>query len=110
MENEDKQFELLLNEKKHKELITILTKILVSLDNNSTPITFDNSKVENLLTTLVDKSDDSIPKSITLIGNAIIKKIEELKIIQQPAIKLKEQWEFKVNYDDKGYITTIIAK
>jgi len=109
MEDEAKEFQTLLEEKRHKELIDILKKILVNLNGKTTST--NNEGVEKLLDVIASKQNDtSIPKSITAIGNAIIKKIDEIKIAQTTPIKIKEEWEFIVHRNNNGFITSITAK
>jgi len=109
MEDEAKEFQTLLEDKRHKELIDILKKILVNLNGKTTST--NNEGVEKLLEVISTKQNDtSIPKSIAAIGNAIIKKIEEIKVAQVNPIKVKEEWEFIVKRNSNGFITSIIAK
>jgi len=97
---EEDDFEILLNEKRHKELIDILKKILVNLTQKS-----DTTNIEAILKKVASNSDDSTPKSIELIGEAIINKIKEINTPQ-----VNKEWKFVVNRNNNGFITDIIAR
>jgi len=98
--NEDELFNSLLEDKRHKELIKALTSILDKLNT-----TTNLSSVETLLKKIADKNDSETPKSISLIGKAIINKMEELK----KSMVQKTEWKFTIERDNEGYITTVIA-
>lgn len=97
---DDKEFNDLIKEKRFNEVIAILNKILKNL----------GSIDKNILThfmenTLLDKSSNlESNKSIELIGNNIINKLEELNN------KSSKEWSFNITRDERGYIESINAK
>lgn len=95
-EIEDLQFDLLLQEKRHKELIKILTAILKNIE------TADTDSTKEAITILLQKTND-IPSSIQSIADAIMTKIEKLH-------STKSEWIFDITRDSYGYITTLTAK
>jgi superoxide dismutase len=101
IDREDNEFEILLNKKRHKELIDLLKDILKEL-----PKEFNSSKIEALLETIAQKNDSSIPKSIELIGEAIINKMCEIK----DTMDKPKEWTFDVNRNLQGYIVSVTAK
>jgi cell surface protein SprA len=100
MENEfDIEFELLLKEKRHKELIKLLSKILTNLETDSI-----SKSIELSINKLLDKSiNDDLPSSISSIGKIIIDKLEELKNPKP------QEWKFKIIRDNAGYISELIG-
>lgn len=111
-ELDEKEFDLLIAEKRHREIIQIMGNILseVSKDpviqekgDTEVNVSVDTSKMEKILEKINTSSDfSSIPNSIKLIGDAIIKKMESNN-------KSKE-WIFKVKRDGQGLMDTIHAK
>ena len=100
---EDIEFDLLLKEKRHKELIDVLKKILLRLDSDSISKSIEKS-ISLLITKDSNKLDKEIPSSIVSIGNAIIKKIEEINKVQT------KEWVFSIERNTYGYISSVIAK
>jgi hypothetical protein len=100
MENiEDIEFDLLLKEKRHKEIIQVLSKILGKLETNSI-----SKSIELSINKLVDKAtDEDIPSSISSLGKVIVNKLEELKNPKP------QEWKFKITRDNAGYISELIA-
>lgn len=96
VEIDNSEFDLLIKDKRHKELISILKSILKNLDGVNKETTRD------LLELLISKSD-TLPTSIQSIATVIIAKMEELH-------DKDREWEFEVNRNDYGYITTVTAK
>ena len=82
---EELDFNVLLQEKRHKEIIKILTDILKETSNiditvpKIDPITMDLSSIEKLISSINHPDYSDIPKSIKLIGAEIIKKIDVIK-------------------------------
>jgi len=99
-ELEDMEFNLLLNEKRHKELIEVLKKILLKLETTSV-----SKAIEVSINKLLDNTAKTdIPSSITAIGKVIVDKLEELKTTRN------KEWKFKIERNDLGYISSVIAK
>lgn len=99
------EFDRLLAEKRHKELITILTKLVSTLSKaQSQPdIVVDTTNIEKVLKSLENSSkDEKLPSSIKAIGDVIAKKLDN---INKPT-----QWEFNIERDKKGLIKTVKAK
>ena len=95
-EIEDLQFDLLLQEKRHKELIKILTAILKNIE------TADTDSTKAAIELLLQKTND-IPSSIQSIADAIMTRIEKMNSKQS-------EWIFDISRDSYGYITTLTAK
>ena len=93
--------QLLLEEKKHKELIEKLDAILKCINNQSTEV--DMSGVEAAIVALTNKKEsDIIPKAILALSDVIISKIANIK-------KEKKEWTFKVERDSDGFIDVVKA-
>ena len=81
---EEKEFLALLSEKKHKEVITILTKILdnlVALEKGDTVVEVDVSRIEEAVRAINSSQPDysEIPNSIRTITSVLVTKLENLK-------------------------------
>jgi len=109
----DEEFELMLAEKRHGQLSSILTNILSELKKDSdagevAAINNLSSRIEKLVETVSDKGkpqdstvnvsidDQKFVTSISEMGKAIIDELCELK---KALVNKSEntQWEFKVN-------------
>lgn len=102
MELEEKNFELLLKEKMHKELIKKLDSILKKIDTNDTSL--DLSGIEVAISQMTVKEEISeIPKSILALSNVILDKIQSIKI-QSPT-----EWDFVIQRDNNGFIESVKA-
>lgn len=108
---ESKEFEMLLAEKRHKEIIGLMNKIIDKLDTPSSnpEVTLDTTNLEKALKSLKMttevKADDSVPNSIKAIGDVIVKKIEEIKTEKKPT-----EWTFDIKRSNNGLIKTVKAK
>ena len=99
---EDIQFENLLKEKQHKQLLTILGKILKEIGDNKT-VTIDKVTSEIDLEGLKNMlTFTDIPIAIKSLGDILVEKLGELK---RP-----NDWHFKINRDNSGYIVSVDAK
>ena len=99
---EDKNFELLLKAKQHKEIVAKLDAILQKLLSNDT--TLDTTGLEEAIKGMTLKQElESIPKSILALSDLVVSKLQELK-------KEKSEWVFDVKRDNNGYIETVLAK
>jgi hypothetical protein len=97
-EIESNEFELLLSEKRHKEMIGVLKSILTNLDK------LNQTSTKDILDSIL-ASTSEIPASIKAIVGVILVKLEELKVKEQPS-----EWVFEVDRSLDGYITTVTAK
>lgn len=106
----DKEFELLLFEKKHKEVISKLNEVLKvfsniekNISNIEIPKT-DVSNIEKILKQIELKSntDKSVPNSIKNIGEVISNKLEELKEKQ-----VKKEYIFNIERNSSGLINVV---
>ena len=108
VEEEDDSFEKLLEEKRHNEMIQVLTKILVKLE--AEPMT---ETLEKSLKSIAERPVDNttITEAISAISKVIVKKIDELKIVYKAKAEAKE-CEFTVHYgkDDKIDFVTVKGK
>lgn len=95
------ELQLLLEEKKHKELIKKLDAILKGVTQETTPV--DMSGIEEAIKALTKKKEsDVIPKAILALSDVIIDKIANIK-------KKKSEWIFKVERDNDGFINKVVA-
>lgn len=103
--NEDLEFERLLTEKRHSELIALLTKML---DKPQSSI--DLKKIEGLLGLISEKKEDNIPKSIQILSENIIKSQEKLISTINELKNKKGEWTFEVMRNTYGNIYEVKAK
>ena len=103
--NEDLEFERLLTEKRHSELIILLTKML---DKPQSSI--DLKKIEGLLGLISEKKEDDIPKSIKILSENIIKSQEKLISTINELKNKKGEWTFEVLRNTYGNIYEVKAK
>ena len=103
--NEDLEFERLLTEKRHSELIVLLTKML---DKPQSSI--DLKKIEDLLGLISKKKEDDIPKSIKILSENIIKSQEKLISTINELKNKKGEWTFEVLRNTYGNIYEVKAK
>lgn len=100
---EDKNFELLLSQKKHNELIVKLDAILKELINNKGEA-MDTQKIEDAIKKMTVKSEiEEIPKSILALSEVIVSKIQELNTKES-------EWTFNIERDSDGFIEVVKAK
>jgi hypothetical protein len=102
--NEDLEFERLLIEKRHSELIVLLTKML-----NKPSSTTDLKKIESLLTLLSEKKEDNIPKSIQILSESIIKSQNKLISTIEELKNKKGEWTFEIIRNTYGNIYEVKA-
>lgn len=96
------ELQLLLSEKKHRELIKKLDDILQGLKTDPTPV--DLSEIIKAINDLKNKGEsDAIPKAILALSDVIISKVEKMQLT-------KKEWTFLIERDNDGYITTVKAK
>lgn len=102
---EDKNFELLLSQKKHKELIKKLDSILKELMNTKKEdLTIDLSGIEKSIEKINIKSQgEDVPKAILALSDVIVSKIQALET------KQISEWTFDIKRDNEGYIDTVKA-
>jgi hypothetical protein len=98
-DDNDIEFDALVKEKRHKEMVDILKKILSTM----TDLNKDHYSV--ILKKLLESSE-SLPGSIKSILEVILKKMDSIKQVN----KVVTNWTFKVKRDEEGYIDTIIAE
>lgn len=99
----DKNFELLLVQKNHKELIKKLDSVLKELMKTG-DTTLDLSGIEASIAKINVKSKtEDIPKAILALGDVIVKKIKGLEK------KQITEWVFKIERDNEGYIDKVKA-
>ena len=103
--NEDLEFERLLTEKRHSELIILLTKML---DKPQSSI--DLKKIEDLLGLISEKEDSDIPKSIQILSENIIKSQEKLISTINDLKNKKGEWTFEIMRNTYGNIYEVKAK
>ena len=103
--NEDLEFERLLTEKRHSELIVLLTKML-----NKPQSSIDLKKIEDLLGLISEKKEDDIPKSIKILSENIIKSQEKLISTINELKNKKGEWTFEVLRNTYGNIYEVKAK
>ena len=103
--NEDLEFERLLTEKRHSELIVLLTKML---DKPQSSI--DLKKIEDLLGLISEKEDSDIPKSIQILSENIIKSQEKLISTINDLKNKKGEWTFEIMRNTYGNIYEVKAK
>jgi hypothetical protein len=90
-------FQKLVEEKRHKELMKLLTKILVDLkpEDNTKDLT---SSINKLIS-----NQSLLPKAIQLMTDSIVNKLESLRKVEN------NNWLFQVKRDESGLITHVIA-
>jgi hypothetical protein len=108
----DKEFELLLSQKRHSELMIMLNKIFEELGkeqesiNNEVNVEIDTSKLENIIKTLNNAPDtNDIPKSIQAMGKVLEKHFKAMKF-PEPVRK----WKHTINRDNQGLYQEIISE
>jgi hypothetical protein len=100
----DKDFEALIAQKNHREIIAALGKILnkLSVEQNQPDVVVDTTGIEKVLKTIKNTSvDDKLPSAIKAMGEAITKKLDNLK---KP-----DNWTFNIQRDKSGLIKTVTA-
>lgn len=103
--NEDLEFERLLTEKRHSELIVLLTKML-----NKPQSSIDLKKIEELLGLISEKKEDNIPKSIQILSESIINNQKELISTIKEIKNKKSEWTFEIMRNTYGNIYEVKAK
>lgn len=103
----EENFDTLLKQKNHKEIIGLLSKMLqeLSKEGSTSNVIVDTSGIERVIKTLDNASKlDQIPSAIKAIGDAITKKIESLKD------NTPKQWIFDIERNKQGLINKVNAK
>jgi hypothetical protein len=91
--DEDIEFDRLIQDKRYKELIGVLTKVLDKLD------TLNKEDTKDSMERLLSKVGEITP-AIKVLAKVII---EQLK-------PKNKEWYFEITRNSQGYITEIIAK
>jgi len=91
--NEDLEFDRLIQDKRYKELISVLNGIINKLDS------LNKESVKISMQNILSKVGEITP-AIQLLANVIIEKL-------QPK---ETEWYFDIHRDRNGYITGITAK
>jgi hypothetical protein len=111
-EIDDKEFELLLSQKRHSELMVMLNKILKELIDQPAPqdtevnVEVDTSKLEKIIAKINTSPDMSeIPNSIKAMGKVIETQFKKMKF-PQPVKK----WRHTINRDSQGLYDEIISE
>lgn len=105
---EDKDFELMLQQNNHKDIMKALTDIIKKLSREPTEIKVDTdiSGIEKAIKKLnMNPELSKLPTSIKLIGEEIIKKIERINIKEKPS-----EWTHTIERDSEGFIKIVKSK
>ena len=104
-EEDEDDFNKLLEDKRHKEILNVLKEILLSLSKKDEPNSYDFTKIENILKELANnKNEDDLPKSILNLGKIIENKLNEIKLESS-----NYNWEFIIHRDHKDFIVKVDA-
>jgi hypothetical protein len=107
------EFQALMEEKNHKAVILKLDEILKSIPSE---IPDNKSEFETMITILqtlsVKEKDDSIPRAVEAMGDAIVRKIEALIATVNEYQKEEDpkEWTFDIIRDNNELIKTVKAK
>jgi hypothetical protein len=127
LEENDIEFEQLLQDKRHKELLGTLKGIasLLSKDNSNdsgiiSAIEKQSGKIEKFVQVIkelpqpkvnVEVNNDNVQTSITEMANSILGSLNEIKkVLQQPEKEIKKEWTFDITRNVNGFINSITAK
>jgi hypothetical protein len=127
LDNEDKEFELILADKRHKELISTLgsvTSALKEKDNSDIVLAIDSQKekIEKFINYVkedkekdinIELNQDKIVSSIDLMANSILQSLDELKklVVKSEYKEQKPNWEFHIVRNRvSDLIETVTAK
>ena len=109
---DNEEFIQLLQDKRHKEVIKILDKMLAQVSTDKevkspdVSVNVDMSPIEEIIKTInTSPADYDIPKSIQIMTDVIVKKLELLKTTPAPT-----EWYFDVERNVQGYIKGVKAK
>jgi hypothetical protein len=106
---DEKKFEMLLLQKRHKEVITLMTKLLTEVSkpkDSEINVEVDTSKLEKIIEKINTAPDFSeIPNSIKLIGDAITKKLAT-QTYPEPI----KNWTHTIVRDNEGFINIVTSK
>lgn len=109
MDNVD--FNELLLQKRHKEIILILTKILEGIPTTieanipeQKNIIFDTKRIEQILTAIY-KKEDNVSASIKTLSDAIVNKLKDITTETKP-----KEWTHTVIRDNNGLMVSIKSK
>jgi len=111
-EIDEKEFELLLSQKRHTELMVMLNKILEELiveaepTNTEVNVEVDTTKLEKIIAKINTSPDMSeIPNSIKAMGKVIETQFKKMKF-PEPVRK----WKHTINRDSQGLYNEIISE
>jgi len=111
-EIDDKEFELLLSQKRHSEVMTMMNMILDELVKESevppteVNVEVDTSKIEKIIAKINTAPDFSeIPNSIKAMNKVLEKHFKAMKF-PEPVRK----WKHTVNRDSQGLYKEIISE
>lgn len=104
-QNIEDNFDKLLEDKRHKEVINVLKEILLYLSKNNTKSLIYSENIEKILGELSkNNTNEDLPKSILTLGKIIEDKLTEIKTKEQ-----SYNWEFIIHRDHKELITKVDA-
>jgi len=126
IEEDDQEFERLLEDKRHNELIKTIKLLVTEINNSSkndglvSAIKQQTDTVKRVVDEVrqilnkevkVETNQDKVIVSIDAMKNSVIKGLDKIseevsKEIESP----KKQWEFIVQRDNNGYIKSVTAK
>ena len=105
--DEEREFRTLLKEKRHTELIKILTEIAAQLKEN--PL---EESMQKLLSEIAKKEpDDTASAGMIAISKVIEKQIEDSKAEREEFYRNRHTaWLFKVRNDEDGDIDSVLVR
>lgn len=111
---QDKEFELLLLQKQHKEMMQAMAAMIEAVSKGLTmpEVKVDTTGIEAVLATLNHHADESVPKAIKAMETVLAKKVEQL-IKKTEEVKKQEtpkEWVFTITRDKNDKLKTINAK
>jgi len=104
MEVGNSEFDRLLNQKYHNQLIAKLDEMLkeVGKEVKSGDVNLDTDRIEELLT-LINNSSNKLPDAIIALSDVITTKLSALQV-ERPT-----KWEFTIERDSDGFIDIVKA-
>ena len=109
--NDEQKFLTLLAEKRHKELIEVLSKLSVSPSDSKI-----SDGLETLIKTIAEKeTPNELPEAAVAISKIIVSKLDNIenaivKELKNLSSNRPREWEFKLNYGITGEVDTIRGK
>lgn len=108
-ELDEKEFEMLLQQKRHTEVIALMTSILAEIGqtkDTEVNVDVDTTKLEKIIAKINTAPDFSeIPNSIKTIGDVIAKKLKAQKY-PEPV----KDWTHTIQRDGEGLISIVTSK